>query len=450
MVENMMNKQDYTVYMILQEDKSEYLFKHFEEDFKAREFVRKQLENDLKIFYYQTNDEYSMLEKYFEYRKYSYKILNDNFDCDDYVKHIAPRVFDFLEQNSINKGFKLVEKTSEQNFLKEIENCQIIQINEAERFIEIIYEKDEEIKYLTIEQRYAMGSMVGFMTFFNFDDKKLDDEKKVVSFQDIKSIVKIFHLVQSEQYYRNDLIEIIYKNEENITSSYCLTFEEDLDDIVVNPKKYENIFSFKSEVLDDKAKTQLDYSYNDEYFCPKYFVDEIDENNIKRKSYGYYDLDFPLFLFGKKLRFEFDENFGIKAYNFSSFEYHLLPDIEVYNFLSKEEKEKLHHFLRIAELYINDLYVNQKFDNEIFFDTEKNPELFEKIDKIKEKLEKNFWEKKQLYSNAEQGHHATQEIFLYSKNDKKILYFLQTDWISDWVTIKYNDDLKLDLEDILK
>ena len=37
-------------------------------------------ENDLKIFYYQTNDEYSMLEKYFEYRKYSYKILNDNFD----------------------------------------------------------------------------------------------------------------------------------------------------------------------------------------------------------------------------------------------------------------------------------------------------------------------------------------------------------------------------------
>lgn len=445
-----MKNQNYNVYTIYLKDNNQQLLKHFEKDFEAREFVRKQLENDLKIFYYQTNDEYSMLEKYFEYRKYSYKILNDNFDCDDYVKHIAPRVFDFLEQNSINKGFKLVEKTSEQNFLKEIGNCQIIQINEAERFIEIIYEKDEEIKYLTIEQRYAMGSMVGFMTFFNFDDKKLDDEKKVVSFQDIKSIVKIFHLVQSEQYYRNDLIEIIYKNEENITSSYCLTFEEDLDDIVVNPKKYENIFSFKSEVLDDKAKTQLDYSYNDEYFCPKYFVDEIDENNIKRKSYGYYDLDFPLSLFGKKLRFEFDENFGIKAYNFSSFEYHLLPDIEVYNFLSKEEKEKLHHFLRIAELYINDLYVNQKFDNEIFFDTEKNPELFEKIDKIKEKLEKNFWEKKQLYSNAEQGHHATQEIFLYSKNDKKILYFLQTDWISDWVTIKYNDDLKLDLEDILK
>ena len=50
-----MKNQNYNVYMILQENKSEYIFKHFEEDFKAREFVRKQLENDLKIFYYQTN-----------------------------------------------------------------------------------------------------------------------------------------------------------------------------------------------------------------------------------------------------------------------------------------------------------------------------------------------------------------------------------------------------------
>lgn len=449
-----MKNKNYNVYMILQENKSEYIFKHFEEDFKAREFVRKQLENDLKIFYYQTNNKFTMLEKYFEYRKYSYKILNDDFDCDAYIKHIAPKVFDSLEQNSINKGFKNFENKEEKNLLKDIENCKIIEISNCEKFIEIIYEKDEKIKYLTIEQMYVIGSMVGFMTFFNFDNKKLEDEKlenqkKTIFLKDIKTIVKIFHIAKIEQYYRNDLLEIIYKNEENITCSYTLTFEEDLDDIVVNPKKYENIFSFKSEILEDKRKTQLDYSYYDEYFCPKYFTNIIDENNnIKRKSYGYYDLDFPLFLFDKKLRFEFDEQVGIKAYNLSSFEYHLLPDIEVYNSLSKEEKEKLHHFLRIAELYINDLYVNQKFDNEVFFDTERNPELFEKIDKIKEKLEKDSWEKKQLYSNAEQGHHATKEIFLYSKNDKKILYLLETDWISDWVTIKYNDDLKEEINDI--
>lgn len=446
-----MKNQNYNVYMILQENKSEYIFKHFEKDFEAREFVRKQLENDLKFFYYQTNDEFSMVEKYFEYRKYSYKILNDDFDCDAYIKNIAPRVFDSLAQNSINKGFKIFNNKEEKKLLKDIENCEIISINEKKDFIEIIYQKDEIEKYLTIKTSCFMSSMGGIGTYFELDNKKLLDVKKSLLFQDIKTVVKIFHLAKIEPYSRNDLIEIIYKNEENMSCSYHLSFEESLDDISVNFKKYENIFSFKSQILEDERKTQLDYSYYDEYFSPKYFVDKVDENNnIKRAGYGYYDLDYPLFLFDKKLRFEFDEKLGIKAYNLSSFEYHLLPEIEVYNFLSKEEKEKLHHFLRIAELYINDLFVNQKFDNEIFFDTERNLKLFERIDEIKEKLEKYSWEKELIYSNAEQGHPATKEIFLYTKDDKKILYFLQTDWLSDWVTIKYNDDLKADLEDILK
>ena len=76
-----MKNQNFTVYAIFQEDKSKYLLKHFEEDFKAREFVRKQLEEDLKFFYYQTNNEFSMVEKYFEYRKYSYKILTPSKCC---------------------------------------------------------------------------------------------------------------------------------------------------------------------------------------------------------------------------------------------------------------------------------------------------------------------------------------------------------------------------------
>ena len=188
-----MKNKNYDVYMILQEDKREYILKHFEKDFEAREFVKKQLENDLKFFYYQTNDKFFMLEKYFEYRKYSYKILNDDFDCDAYIKHIAPRVFDSLEQNSINKGFKIFENKEEKNLLKDIENCKIIEISNSEKFIEIIYEKDEEIKYLTIEQMYVIGSMVGFMTFFNFDnkkieDKKLENQKKAFFLKDIKTL----------------------------------------------------------------------------------------------------------------------------------------------------------------------------------------------------------------------------------------------------------------------
>lgn len=278
--------------------------------------------------------------------------------------------------------------------LKDIENCEITSINEKKDFIEIIYKKDEIEKYLTIYKKFQMGSM-GQYYGFTIDNKKLENSKKSLFLQDMKKIVKIFHMCIDETEYHNEFIEILFKDNKNTTCSYRINIDidEDFNSVDFLFTRYENIFCFKSEILEDDRKTQLDYSYYDEYFSPRYFVDEIDENNnIKRKSYGYYDLDYPLFLFGKKLRFEFDEKFGIKAYNLSSFEYHLLPNIEVYNFLSMEEKERLHRFLGIAELYINDLFVNKNFDNEIF-DTEKNPELFSKIDKIKEKLEKNLWKK---------------------------------------------------------
>ena len=150
-------------------------------------------------------------------------------------------------QNYIYKGFKLVTQKEEQNLLKEIENCKIVQISKIEDFIEITYEKNKEIKYLTIEEVYSISSMAGFRTFFKFDNKKIETNKKVVFLEDIKSVVKIFHLIEDEPYYRNDLIEIIYKDENNTTCSYRLTFEEKLDDIVVTIKKYENIFDWEKE-----------------------------------------------------------------------------------------------------------------------------------------------------------------------------------------------------------
>lgn len=438
--------------MIYSENKREYLLKHFEEDFRAKEFVQKILEEELKAFYYKSSDEFSMVKNYFNCRKYSYKILNDDFDCDAYIKQIAPRVFALLEQNSINRGFKIFKSQEEFDLLKDIEDCEVICVNEKKHFIEIVYLKEHHEKYLTIKQSAFMSSMAGIGTYFQLDNQKLDEVKKSSFFQDISQITKIFHLAKIEPYFRDDIIDIIYKNKENMTCSYRLNFgEEQEDDLTINIQHYENIFSFKTDVLNDTEQTQLDYSYDNEYFEPKYYTNKVDEHNqTKRVCFGNYYLDYPLCSFGGKIRFEFDEKIGIKAFNISSFDFFLLPHIDVYHCLSKDEKAKLHHFLATAELYINDLFVNRDFDNELFFDTEKNPNLFEKLDTIKEKLEKNHWNKTLLFSNAEQGHPATQEIFLYSKEDEKFLWFLQNDWISEWVTIKYNDELKSDLENILK
>ena len=96
------------------------------------------------------------------------------------AKEITPKVFDMVTQNCINKGFKLSKQKEEKELLKDIENCKIVQISKIEDFIEIAYERNEEIKYLMIEERYSISSMAGFRTFFKFDNKKLEDSKKIV------------------------------------------------------------------------------------------------------------------------------------------------------------------------------------------------------------------------------------------------------------------------------
>lgn len=436
-----MKNQNYNVYTIYFKNNNQQLLKHFEKDFEAREFVRKCIEKDLKEFFHTSSYDFSMLENYFEKREYSYKILNDDFDCDIYAKQITPKVFDMMTQNCINKGFKLNRKKEEKELLKDIENCKIVQISKTEDFIEITYEKSGEIKYLTIEERYSISSMAGFRTFFKFDNKKLQDSKKIVFLEDIKSIVKIFHLIKDEPYYRNDLIEIIYKNENNTTCSYRLTFEEEFDDIVVTTKKYENIFRFNSEILDDENKTEFNFSYDDKYFYPSIKRDsKYNDGTPYRAIYGDYP-DYSCITYGKRILFEFDEN-HLKAYNLGFLHDEIL-DKKLYDRLSNNEKDRFYRFLSIAELYINSLEINQEFDNEITFDWEKESENYENLEKINEFLNSNF-EKELIYYDGEQGHPSGKKVYIYTKEGKKLFYFWKIEYYGDYkiVTIKYNDDLK--------
>ena len=116
---------------------------------------------------------------------------------------------------------------------------------------------------------------------------------------------------------------------------------------------------------------------------------------------------------------------------------------KLYDRLSNDEKDRFHSFLSIAELYINSLKINQKFDNEITFDWEKKPENYNNLEKINEFLNSNF-KKEFIYNNAEQGHPSTKEVYIYTKDDKKLFYFSEVKYYGDYeiVTIKYNDDLK--------
>ncbi|WP_108060800.1 hypothetical protein [Poseidonibacter lekithochrous] len=417
-------------------------------------------------------------------------IKNDDFSENDNKKEIAPRVYNQFLDNTLDEGFEKFDCKKELILFDDIKNCEILEINKLNEEIGIVYMKNNTKKFLKIEPIYHMSSINGITTFFKIDSKPLDqiitntlyseEEKKMVD-QDfiktshdiltgIKQIVNIFHLSNKHDIHnRNDILEIIYKDNKNLTNSYRLHFtNNENEDIKLDIKKYEDIFSFKTRVLEDKDKTQLLYSYDQKYFCPKmeynYLEEVYDESKdcenlspqIRRKAICSYDYDFPLTTFGRKIRFVLDDKEGIKAYNISHS--HLLnplflPSKEIYAYLNEKEKKKLHHFLAIAQMYLNDLYVNREFDNQFVIDTFENEDDDWRFDKLEEILENSNWIKKRYYDNAEQGHSASMLVDIYYKEnneDKKFVLFNENDWLSFKISVKYNDDVKSEVEELLK
>ncbi len=465
-------KNNFKVYCAYAKNDSEHLVKKFYKISEAKRYIRYIIEEKLNDLCPKSNTEIDLINLYFKTRKYIYKIENDDFNEDDYVKEIALRVYNQYINKIIDGGFNKYNKKEELKLLANIENSNIISINEKNRFIEIICEKDSKKIYLTIEQTMINSSRNGIFSFFIIDNKKLQDTHSSKILNDISKIIKIFHLSKSSEYkniFRKDILEIIYKSNKGKINSCRLTLNVDYKNgINLSIQKYEDIFSFKTRVLDDKGKTQLLYFYCTQYFCPKleynYLEEVYDESKdcenlspqIRRKTICDYDYDFPLTTFGKKIRFELLEDGGINAYNISHS--HIsnpisLPNKEIYNYLNEDEKKKLHHFLAIAQIYLNDLFVNREFDNLFIIDTFENTEDIWKLDKLDEILENSNWVQKRYYDDSEQGHPAGMLVDIYSKEsdeNKKFVVFNENDYLSFRISVKYNDDVKKEVEALLK
>lgn len=445
-------QKNYEVYKLDLKSNKKTSFRSFEKDFEAREFLRKILDEKLKLLSYETKSEYTLADDYFTQREIKYLLPNCDFDEDEYIKEVAPKIFNQQLAKVINSAFKKVDKQKEETILKDIQNCDIVDINSKENFIEIVYKKNEETKYLTINKKFQMSSIIGQYYGFLIDNKKLQDSEKSLFLQDMKKIVKIFHMYIDEVEYHNEFIEILFKDSKNITCSYRINIDvdEDFNSVDFLFTKYEDIFRFKSKVLDDENKTEFNFSYGDEYFYPSIKKDsKYNDGTPYRASYGDYP-DYSCITYGKKVFFEIDDDF-IKAYNLG-FLHNEVIERKYFDMLSTSEKENFKRFLSIAELYINDLEVNQKFDNEITFDWEKDKDNYNKLGILNKNLEKSDFKKELIFYNGEQGYPSTKEVYIYSKDDKKLFYFWEIEFYGDCdiVTIKYNDDLKADLEDILK
>lgn len=435
---------------------------------KAKELIKNSINRTLKKLAISVSSDKELIESYLQNRDIQYRVNKKEFNDIEYVKANASYIYQQKLLNMIHGGFKLTEDTNILTLLQDVEDSEVVEVNRLEDSIEIVYIKNAKLKYLSIKDAYYMNSQTGIGSYFEFKNSSLEkgiikkeyinEEEGLKEYEylkeqhpnlsDIYSLIKLFYLEDINHISKTGKILIIYKNKEAQTHCAQIFFNDNGIEI----DKYENIFQFSTRVLDDKLRTQLEYSYSDKYFEPKKFVDSIDSESksLIRKKFGENQDEFPCTTFGKTIWFGFDESRGITAYNLASFSnaYQLI-DNTVYTYLDNLEREKFHQFLAIAQLYLNTIFVNREFDNELVLDTKEFLENHGKIETFEKNIKNSNWIQEDYYNNSGiGGRYPTRFVYIYSdKNDKKrkFVFLEDTDWIDRKITIKYSNDLRKEI-----
>jgi len=464
-------KEKFTVYLKdIKNNKTKKLAK-FNTKKEAKVFIKALIEEDLKNLLDDFINEIELRSSYLKNRKTMYQINKKEFNEEKYLSKTILKLIANKQLNIIDGGFKITTNKKVLALLKNIEDCEVVEVYKLRDFIEIEYIKYGKKEYLSLKQSHYMDPQKGVGNYFFIEDKALDKSNSLKEYNeitksfdertylkephqvmnDIYKIVKIFYLKKKESYEKEVRIFIIYKNKEEITNSYQIYLKKNKPQI----DKYENIFKFDTRVLEDTYRTQFEFSYDEKYFTPKKSYDSFENSlgRLIRKTTGDFETDFPCTTFGKKIRFGFDQKRGISSYNLTTFskEYQLL-DNNQYNHLTKKEKKHLHQFLAIAQLYLNNLFVNQNSDYTLVLNSSEYLEHHTRIKELEKSLERSEYLKESYYTNADQGHLATKFVYVYydkTDKDKKFFILKKTDSIDTELILKYNENLKEDLKSII-
>lgn len=464
---NLLKSQTYSVYYININSGNKKLLNEFSSKKEAELFIHNTIQRDLNKFFTSLKSYKELIECYLENIEYRFKINNEEFNLKNYLNTIVPSFYRNKLNKTINGSLYLTTDKNIKNILQDIQDCEIIEVKKLQNAISFIYIKNGARKYLTLQDSYYINSKDGTGSFFEFKntplskvkiEKKYNVEKQ--SFQeieylqeshpfmnDIYSIVTIFYLEDIDLYSKIGKVEVIYQTKEGFTNSYQLYF---LDNCIAI-EKYENIFAFNTKILEDNNRTQLEFLYNDKYFLPLNYYDTIDKKtgSIIREKKGDNPYEYPCTTFGKKIQFKINEAGDIVAYNLAIFgELDLIKE-EILSYLTKKEKQKLIHFIAIAQLYLNDLFVNKQLDNTYTLDTHMFAKDKKKIEILKEKLNSSNWKKELYYKNNEDKNKKIQVVTIYynKQNIKQRFVTLeQTTTKRSKFILKYNNNIKDKIE----
>lgn len=443
----------------------------FDTKMRAQELIKSSIDNRLERLSSEVSSDLELMNEYIKNRESYYTVNNKDFDDIAYVKKRAPSLYKKKLKNMINAGFQITQDKKLLQILKDIEGCEIVETNSLNDAIEIVYIKDAKRKYLSIQDNYYMSPKDGIGNCFKILNKPLENafvKKEYKQSQekleetiylkehhyllsDIYFLVNIFYLENINNVTKTAKIIIVYKTKSGITNSATIFLDEES----IGIGKYENIFQFSTRVLDDDRRTQLEYSYDDKYFKPLSYCDALKSKSksLYRKSSIVNTYEFPCTTFGKDIWFGIDEEQGVSGYNLSAitYEYKMIA-ADVYQQLNRVEKETLHQFLEVAQLYLNNLFINKRFENTLVLDTNEYLENHKKLELFETNITKSSWEQEDYYDNSGiEGKYPTKFAYICTDRKDKTRGFVileETDWIDRKVTIKFDNKDKEELSNL--
>lgn len=207
---------------------------------------------------------------------------------------------------------------------------------------------------------------------------------------------------------------------------------------------------FKSQILSDVLNTQILLSYDENYFYISKIVDEVvkdeDGNKITKRALKEEKKVSCVSFSEDEIDYEIDLN-GYVMLHGLGVESDIIIDEDYYLLFEDVDKELLENFLKEVKEHFNHIFINQSFDNDFKFES-----LFAQKYKPSNTFKNNFknenWEEQLIYSNEEDISSTPTRIYKVSKDEKAFLYYMYSDMKDYECIVKYNDDIKDELEEM--
>ncbi len=345
---------------------------------------------------------------------------------------------------------KIIGKGLSNEILNRLLSVEVLAINKMRGAAEIVYKKDDEIGHVLI--RYSIHPHPVGRYSFHISDEPLNDtaidgtdliydgtetvytKELHPRLHEITYIHNAYYWVDYKENESFEKITLLASDAQGVQYKYYLHFEVDLIDknVYFEVGKEEAYNWFESKSLNSEDHLVISLSFNDNHITRWTITDSPnDDGSVSR-------LHNPVYVdtLKKKSKSKIFLNKTKEYFRLEGIGFDLLGRAH-FDMFDEGDKKAFLHFADNAVAFIKNLFINRTFQNATSFECNSSEEYEKFIDSLKNK----GYEMKHIYSNGEQGHPSTFDIYRFSKGDEELKLSVANDWMG-WYEVNLEYDKK--------